>query len=1074
MTEVAFESSIKNTILYDTIKLLAFATKIDGTVTINEKLFIKDLFKRKFSSGISDELYIIYNRLLNDKISLKSLINELNNRLNKNEKFFLVLKVAELTLVDGLSDDEMLFIKNISKEFLIEPSDILFVIKILKESVVDYSLGSSIKVVKINDKINDSDLFIKIENLQVFFFSYGRKVYIISKTEINNEVNIRINDKLIYNNEVFEFEKNSHISINNYTFQFDDIKYFFRNLNKELQVSFVRINQDVNKIEIVDDINAADFFIKKDKCKIYIKPNKTTNIYLNDIKIKNTFCEVYLYDIVEIKPLKFSLRNAMQEIPEYSTEYKTDLHFSLTIGNNFTNDFYIEDNAKSFWQSQLITITNGFLLKKKSCPFKIYVNSKEAFSSCKCNLDDEIRILDYKITFNKNQRRFESQKICFSTLVCKDLSYRFPDRTPAIDNVTFAVKRNELIGVIGPSGCGKSTILSILIGSLKPEKGEVLIDGINLHDNYSYFKDKISIVPQDDLLFDNLTVYENLYYNALLRNDKKNIDIKYLVNNVLHLIGLYDKRNCLVGNPENKVLSGGERKRLNIGLELLSDSHFIFLDEPTSGLSSNDAESIMNLLKQISLKDKFVFVVIHQPSNRLFNLFNNILVLDKGGKLVFFGTPELTLEYFKKYDINRDQINSSELTSSDYIFNILEQPFFDINNNYLPIRRYSPDFWKNEYLNNNQNNSNYYNLDNKATVQSVNSSSGIRNVFITLLKRSFINKLRDKSNIAVSFILPPILAFFTAFILKYTPSDEYTLYENRHFFTFIFLSVLISIFFGITNSVEEIIKDQRIITREKLLNISIFKYYFSKFLSLIPFALFQNVIYIFIGFAILRVKEFHFEYIVYLTLTSMCGIAIGLFISSLPKLSLKAAINIIPLLLVPQIIFGGALIKFEEMNKQLTFYENSAIPEICHVMPSRWSFEALLTYQGYYNKYHKKSNDIQEELNAFKIDKANMMYHNTEIDSVKLSKVEVKIDSLEQMLSYHNDKFKDNFGNGDINAAIKFSNMQTKNDSFLSQHKKIPFLNFAIHTHTYNAFVLFLIIITFAILSIIILKFRFN
>ncbi|NJK97775.1 MAG: ATP-binding cassette domain-containing protein [Bacteroidales bacterium] len=147
-------------------------------------------------------------------------------------------------------------------------------------------------------------------------------------------------------------------------------------------------------------------------------------------------------------------------------------------------------------------------------------------------------------------------------------------------------------------------------------------------------------VSQEDFLVEELTVFQNLYFNAKLCFDKYSDEkLVSMVNELLITLGLFEIKNMKVGSPLNKKISGGQRKRLNIALELIREPSILFLDEPTSGLSSRDSENIMDLLKELSFKGKLIFVVIHQPSSDIFKMFDKLLILDSGGYLIYNGDP---------------------------------------------------------------------------------------------------------------------------------------------------------------------------------------------------------------------------------------------------------------------------------------------------------------------------------------------------------------------------------------------------------------------------------------------------
>src|SRR5690606_27369708 len=201
---------------------------------------------------------------------------------------------------------------------------------------------------------------------------------------------------------------------------------------------------------------------------------------------------------------------------------------------------------------------------------------------------------------------------------------------------------------MGASGSGKSTLINILNGNEKPTSGSVQINSLDLHQEPEKLEGAIGYVPQDDLLIEDLTVFQNLFYSAkLCFGDKSDEEITRLVDKTLYDLGLQETKNLKVGNVLNKTISGGQRKRVNIGLELLREPLIMFVDEPTSGLSSHDSENIMDLLKELSLSGKLIFVVIHQPSSEIFKMFDRLLILDVGGYPVYYGNPVEAIDYFR-------------------------------------------------------------------------------------------------------------------------------------------------------------------------------------------------------------------------------------------------------------------------------------------------------------------------------------------------------------------------------------------------------------------------------------------
>ena len=229
------------------------------------------------------------------------------------------------------------------------------------------------------------------------------------------------------------------------------------------------------------------------------------------------------------------------------------------------------------------------------------------------------------------------EKIVFQV---NGLEYIFKGGNVGLHPLTFTEESGKLFGIMGASGAGKSTLLNILNGNYAPTRGEVTINGINIHKEKDKIEGVIGFVSQDDLLIEELTVFQNLYYNAKLCFDNYSENqLNELVNNTLNSLGLSETRDLKVGSPLAKTISGGQRKRLNIALELIREPAVMFVDEPTSGLSSRDSQNIMDLLKELSLKGKIIFVVIHQPSSDIFKMFDKLLILDTGGYPIYNGEP---------------------------------------------------------------------------------------------------------------------------------------------------------------------------------------------------------------------------------------------------------------------------------------------------------------------------------------------------------------------------------------------------------------------------------------------------
>jgi ABC transport system ATP-binding/permease protein len=578
-------------------------------------------------------------------------------------------------------------------------------------------------------------------------------------------------------------------------------------------------------------------------------------------------------------------------------------------------------------------------------------------------------IKGYKITpiyYWDVTMQFLKQEFLESRVVYEvnNIEYRFRSGEVGIHHMSFSEESGRMVGIMGASGAGKSTLLSVLNGTNKPFQGEVLINGTSIHKEKEKIKGLIGFVSQDDLLIEELTVFENLYFNAKLCFDNLNNDeICARVDGVLKNLGLYEIRDMKVGSPLNKKISGGQRKRLNISLELIREPAIMFLDEPTSGLSSRDSENILDLLKELARKGKLLFIVIHQPSSDIFKMFDKLIILDTGGYLIYNGNPVDSIEYFKR-KIEQANYNESECyvcgnVNPEQIFNIVETKVFNESGQPTETRRISPADWRNHFKSEKH-------VDERVrgtTIPEINFKTPNRfKQFIVFIRRDVLSKIADTQYLLVTLLEAPVLALFMAFLIKYfdesAKNPHYSLYDNSNLPVYIFMSVIIAIFMGLTVSAEELIKDRKILKREAFLNLSWNSYLMSKVLVQFIISAIQALSFVLIGNAITGIREMSFQY--WLVLFSCWAGAnmLGLVISD----SFKSVVTIyilIPFLVIPQIILSGIIVKFDKLNPNIS--SPVAIPVYGELITARWGYEALAVRQFMNNRY---------ETEFYKYDKA--------------------------------------------------------------------------------------------------------
>jgi ABC-type multidrug transport system ATPase subunit len=544
----------------------------------------------------------------------------------------------------------------------------------------------------------------------------------------------------------------------------------------------------------------------------------------------------------------------------------------------------------------------------------------------------------------------------------RDISYKFRDGSTAINQISFYENQGKLIGILGASGAGKTTLLNILNGTLRPSSGRVMINGHNLHAKPNEFKGIIGNIPQDDLLIDELSIFQNLYFNArLCFKDKQKGEILKLVYKTLKTLGLYHKKDMKVGKASSKIISGGERKRLNLALELIREPSILFVDEPTSGLSSRDSENIMDILRELSLMGKLVFVVIHQPSSDLFKLFDNVIILDQGGQMAYYGNPVESILYFKKRDA---QINSKigecptcGVVNSELIFNILDKKIIDEFGRYTSKRKVSPEKWA-EYFRKKYTMPSFPMIPSKLP-SSLNIPGRIKQfrIFIT---RDLLSKGGNHQYVLLNLLEAPALGFILSYLIYYIAqpsSNHYIFRENDNIPIYLFMSVIVALFLSLIISAEEIFKDSGILKRERFLHLNRSSYLFSKIIILFTISAFQTWLFILIGNSVLGIKEMNFYFWIALFSTAAFGNLLGLNVSA----SFNSAITIyiiIPLLIIPMMLLSGAMFSFDKLNRTLGSVDK--VPAIAEFIPTRWTYEALMVHQFKENSFEKYFYDLEK------------------------------------------------------------------------------------------------------------------
>ncbi|HAL73110.1 MAG TPA: hypothetical protein DCP71_15200 [Verrucomicrobiales bacterium] len=743
---------------------------------------------------------------------------------------------------------------------------------------------------------------------------------------------------------------------------------------------------------------------------VTVEALRSTDATINGVALKEgTIVEASIEDsIIAQGEIEISLRDLRVRAQEFGGQFRLE---------GSRNTYLVSNKPELLDEGDILLSedTEGEILLRIECNYSQKTGELEVLRSSRPIYVGQIPVRDRimlsdgdTITLGEGQflrchfsdRIIEEERNTIRQMEVRELAHRFDGRDTALDGISFIARRGEMICVMGPSGCGKSTLLRVLGGQLKTRGGEVLMNSLSLYNNLHNLTPYIAYIPQEDAFDPLLKVQENLDFSVAVRCPHlKTEERRKRVEAKLAELGLADMRKRLAGTPQQKYLSGGERKRLNAGLDMIGISDVYLFDEPTSGLSSKDSEHVLEIIRSLA-RNKIVLTSIHQPSMRLLQMFDKALLLDKGGKLAYFGTPQGMIEYFWKAYNDETGQREAEMPGNltpDFVFDVLETPLRDISGDIIQersadghlvaARRFPPNFWRDRYQS-------HLMLESMAKAQAFPGSTNLiarpredtqtsgrsrampkppkhtlreeSILFYTLLKRAFLSKLRNRTNLLTTLLEAPLLGFLISSVLKYSEEESYTYATAFHIPTYLFMSLVVAMFLGLTNSADEIIRDRHTLSRERNHNLRTFYYLSGKIISLSTFALIQCFIYLLIGNNVLEIRDMFFVHLWWMFVTALTGICLGLLISSVVTDN-RTAINAIPLILIPQIILGGALIKYEEMNKNLDFVysmqrwldkagvtEESEpsklkVPFICQFMPLRWSYEAMLISQAKLN-----------------------------------------------------------------------------------------------------------------------------
>ncbi|NJM54266.1 MAG: ATP-binding cassette domain-containing protein [Blastocatellia bacterium] len=488
----------------------------------------------------------------------------------------------------------------------------------------------------------------------------------------------------------------------------------------------------------------------------------------------------------------------------------------LTIGRSDNNDISLDGLGISNRHARLLQTGNGIVIEDLKSTNGVYLNGKRISRQAIAPTDSvQVGSFEIKVDLQGVIGVFDTRSK--TRIDCVKLSQEVKNRAGGgmiklLDDISLCIQPNEFVGLLGPSGAGKSTLMDALNGMRPASGGSVLINNLDLYENIDSFKQSIGHVPQEDIIHRELSVYRTLYYVAKLRlsRDVSGDEIDQIINEVLDVTGLTERKDVAVSQ-----LSGGQRKRVSIAVELITKPSVIFLDEPTSGLDPATEEKIMKLFRQIAGSGRTVILTTHAMEN--VRLFDKIVVLMRG-KLVFYGKPEEALAYIGAKSFKE-------------LYDKLEEPIDEAVKKYGEAKRLEitdkiAEDWKQKFLKTPTYKANVFEpLKTIGEVQSHGVQKkrrlgifGAIGQFFTLSRRYLEVLFKDKFNLFILFAQAPIVALLTFLVMNsQLPRD----------FVYFVLS-LVSVWFGTSVAAREIIRERPIYKRERMVNLGLLPYLFSK------------------------------------------------------------------------------------------------------------------------------------------------------------------------------------------------------------------------------------------------------
>jgi ABC transport system ATP-binding/permease protein len=641
------------------------------------------------------------------------------------------------------------------------------------------------------------------------------------------------------------------------------------------------------------------------------------------------------------QPQKLLTRDAPTQL---LMQLRFDGKRQLTVGRALDNDITLDGLQISKRHARFLEESGRIIIEDVGSTNGVYVNGTRVKGKRPLDKNDLVQIGPFLLQADTGRGIAVFDTRSKARIDAIDITKVVPNRsgggeTKLLDDVDLTIMPNEFVGLLGPSGAGKSTLMDALNGMRRATSGQVLINHLDLYQHLDSLKQSIGYVPQEDIVHRELTVYRTLYYVARLRlsGDVSDQEIDQIVNEVIDVTGLAERRELPVGQ-----LSGGQRKRVSIAVELVTKPSIIFLDEPTSGLDPATEGRIMKLFRQIADNGRTVILTTHAVYN--IKLFDKLVIVLRG-KMIFYGSPQEALAHFEAESFD-DLYEQLETPSKERValltplpVNAGEKQKRDYKLQMELINEEVAEEWKQRFIRTEQ-----YQLNIVQPLSGLRREAkqpspakqrwtirGAVRQWLTLTQRYLEVLARDRLNLLILLGQAPIIGI-VVFIMSLAVA------QKVQDFPYSMLG-LVPMWFGTSVAAREIIRERAIYNRERMVNLELLPYVASKLFVLLIIVGLQCVLMFgtlsaFKMAGLLKLTGSGTAQLLVMILTGAVGIALGLFISALVKTS-EMATSLVPLVLIPQIVFSGIVNMPTGPSKFIST-----------VIPVAWSFDEMKRLSG--------------------------------------------------------------------------------------------------------------------------------